>query len=199
MTALTGIGLIVLFLLLIFLAPVSAQVSQRRGQLAVQLHYFFFRIQLFPFKPKKEARKKAKRKPEAAKEKKKTDITAALIWELVKTSRRGLRILRRHIVFSNVQIYISVGGEDARETALNQAKYAAAVAAMLDVIGLLFVLKPPRVGILPDFTSSETRYDLSFRAGIRPFFALMAGSNILIRFFRLKRRSEPLSPVQHAE
>lgn len=194
MTALIVIGTIILLLLIPLLSPAGLDVAYQGGNFKARAHYLFFTFDLLPG----EQAEKATRKPKTKKEKKKKDEeekpksakdTANTIWSLVKSAPKGLNILRRHLIFSRVKLYICVGGPDAHQIAVNQSKLRLAVLTALDIVGLLFVLKEPEAGILPDFTAQSNTYDLSLRVSIRPLFVLAAACSILIHFLRLQRGS----------
>lgn len=178
---------ILLLLAVLLLSPAVLRVTYRDNAVLVNAKYLFFRLDFDPAaehktKPKKEKRKRKKKKEEEKDPKQ----TMAAVWDLVKSSRRGLNILRKHLVFSRLRVYICVGGEDAHQIALASSKLRLAVLAALDVLELLFVMEDPEVAILPNFTATANRYDLLVQVQMRPAFVIAAGFSILFRFLRLQ-------------
>lgn len=206
------LGTILLLLSLLLLAPVSAAVAVKDGETAVLVRYLFFRFDLSPGREaKKPTSKKAAKPPKKKKtepeetepetQKRSAGELARLGLDLLRGSKKGLTIFRKHLVFSRVQLYISVGGGDAHQTALRYSRVCMAVAAALDVVGLLFALRTPKVGIAPDFTRSSTRYDCSLRVGMRPLFAIAAALSVAARLLPIlirERGSRPRQPKKTA-
>jgi hypothetical protein len=193
MTALIIIASILAFFLLLLLAPVSVEVRYQRGEADVKAHYLFLSYDLLkkrPAKPKKEPPPKEPEPEAGEKPKKKKENPLPMIWKLLKASRWGLGLFRRHLVFSRVRIILRVGGEDAHQIALTYGKVSAAVTAALDVIGLAFVLRKPDVAIAPDFLAPGIDAEARLRVGIRPLFALMAGVSIFRQYLRLQTRNK---------
>jgi hypothetical protein len=192
MTALIVIGAILLFLLFLLLTPASLEIHYARGAVNLKARYLFFRID--PLKKRSEKKKKEEpaKKEEAGPEKeekpKKEKNLLKTGWELLKASRRGLSILRKHLVFSRVRVYLRVGGSDAHQTAVSYAKISEAVTAGLDVIALAFVLRKPTVVIAPDFLAGGIDADVTARVGIRPLFVIAAGASVFYRYLRLQHK-----------
>lgn len=185
MTALIIIGGILLLFLLPQLPKLSLDVLAGPGGFAVKARYLCFTFDFSPEKQRaraekkqrKSAKKAARKKPaEEAEpeeaEKRTLGELLTLARTLLRSSKKGVRTLRRHLIFSRVQVYLSVGGDDAHQTALRYSHMCMLVAAALDVVGVLFVLKKPKVAILPNFTCEEIKYEVSARIGIRSFHAV---------------------------
>lgn len=217
MKALVIIAAVLLFFLLLSLAPLSVSVALKDGRAAIYLRYLLFKINLSPDKPaKKQAKKpgkksllerllekRKKKEPQEGEQEKKPGKKkpaaelAKTGLELLKASKRGLNTLRKHLVFSHVEVYVRVGGEDAHKTAVRYAQIGLIVPAALDVIGRMFVLKEPKVGIAPDFAAPKTRYELAVRVGMRPYFATLAVIRLLmdaLPIFLRARGRKPKTP-----
>lgn len=191
MTALIIIGAI---LALLLLSPVAVDISYRQGDSSLTLRYLVYRRALsaeaLTKKTAKEPAEEAvkQREEQGEGKAKSAKDTAGMIWSLVKSSRKGLSILRRHLVFSRVQVYISVGCPDAHQTALRYGQTGAAVQTALDIVRMMFVLKKPKVAVAPDFTRGDTRSDIRLRIGIRPVFLLAAAASVFRQFLRIKQQ-----------
>lgn len=208
MTGWIVFGGVMALLLFLLCWPVAVDVSVKADKPGAVVRYLFFRRNLLPdipagekASPPKTRRKKKPREKDGEKlEKEKRSLTELLplVWDMLKGSRGGLRTLRRHLVFSRVEIYICVGGEDAHRTALRYTHLCMAVVAALDVIGMLFVLRRPKVGVAPDFTKASTRYELGARVSIRPLFALGAALRVAagLAFALLRDRKRPRPPTK---
>lgn len=198
MTALIIVAAVLLLLFLPLTPRLSVEIKAgQQGQLVAKVRYLFLRFNISPDKlqqrgEKKRAKtekkagkqKKTKKSPqessESEEEKESVRDKLGLLYKLLIGSKKGVRTVRRHLVISRVKLYIAVGGDDAHQIALRYSHICMLVAAAMDVVGLLFVLKKPKVvGIRPNFTSPETRYELAVRIGIRPVFLLSAGLRVL--------------------
>lgn len=205
MTALIITGSVLLLLLFLLLCPIRVVLSYKDGAFAAGLRYLFVAYNFSPEKMAKRTEKRAKRKiksedkkkakkPKAKSGKSKSGLESAKAgWLLLKTSRHRLNRFRRHLVLSRVRIYASVGGEDAHQTAVLYAKLSATVTAALDILGMLFTVRTPKIGIAPDFRREQTAYDISLRIGIRPLFALMTGAGIFLSFIHGTAKNETTS------
>ena len=187
MVALAAIAGILLALLALLLAPVSVRAAYTAGEFRLSVHYLFLKFPILPKpeeKPEKKGRPKKdkpkKKKAAEEKQKKKTKWTPGLVWELVKSTRKGLNTLRRHLVFYRVEIYAAVGGSDAHKAAVAYGNLNTVVYCGLSVVGTLFPLKDVTVRLLPAFYRESTAWDVRFRVRIIPLFA--AGAAIQIAF-----------------
>lgn len=205
---------ILLFLLILLLAPVSVRFSYQSQKIKASAHYLFVKIDFSPEAMAKRAEKKAGRAVEAeykkqkkeegapAKEKKAAADTLKTIWSLVKASTSGLNILRRHLVFYKISAAIAVGGDDARITAETYGKLCLLIANSLAVLGTIFVVKEPKIAIRPDFFLEKTDFRVSLRARISPLLVLAAALNFLCRFLIVtitnkRKRKKIKGGIQH--
>ena len=132
-------------------------------------------------KPEKQKKEKKKKKRKAPKKKRSATDTLDTVLTLMRNFGRPWDILRSHIVFSRVRIYLVVGGDDAHAAATNYAKCSTAVYGLLTLIHQTFKLRRHKVFLYPDFTEREFR-DISGRVHLRPIFAIIAGLHLLIIF-----------------
>ena len=208
MTALIITGSVLLLLAILLAAPISVEITYGEQSLEVCLHYLFLRFNLSPGLLEKKTglgkRKKTTRKEKPAEETEGSKDKGALyavesVWELLKNSRKGFGILRRHLIFSRVKVLVAVGGEDAAEIALRCAQLNTAALAALDLLGTLFVLRTPTVAIAPVFTAQSTRMELALRAGIRPVYVLRVWASVLYHFLRHVNENKKNPPPNKAK
>ena len=196
------LGGIFLLLLLLLCSPVGAWVTYEHGVFRVRLVFSFLSYSLSPDKLEGMLDKKEKKTPkpdsekeEAAdtdKQKKKLDAadTFAIAIELLRGAGGAWGILRRHIVFDRLRFYAVVCSGDAYTTATSYAKLSNIVLALLTIMGRTFVVRDPAVFIQPDFSHTQSRYDISLRVRVRPIFAVAAGINLLWRFLAAQPRKK---------
>ncbi|MDL2234122.1 DUF2953 domain-containing protein [Ruminococcaceae bacterium OttesenSCG-928-L11] len=199
------LGLIgLLFLLLCF--PVSVRV-EHGGETTVHIRYLFLRFRVFPMqdKPRKKRTDSQKRKRKSRKKEKPAEETASLtqtidmVLSLLKSSRWSLGLLRRHLVFSDVKLFILIGGEDAADVAIQYGKFCAVCYPALGTICSWFTVKSPAICIVPGFTRTRNEYDVGVTARIIPHFAILAALGLAVRFLVLlaksqSKRSNPPQP-----
>lgn len=194
MLALWIVSGILLLLLALLLAPVSARAAYVGGGLSLSVHYLFLRFPIFSMREEKPAKEKPEKEktpePEKpGKPKKKTKIGAKEALELLKGSRGGLNTLRRHLVFYGVEVHAAVGGPDAHQAAVFYGKLCAAVLCGLSVLGGMFVLKEPAIQIVPAFYREKTEWNIRFRVRILPWFVLVAVLRVLFTVLRVFQKA----------
>lgn len=193
MTALNIAVLVLLFLGILLFAPVSLRFAYENKKMRATVHYLFIRLNFSPEALTKRAEKKAVREvKEEYKEKEKKEKppkaardTAKTVWELIKSSKKGFRILRKHLIFYKIKIRILAGGEDAAETAILYGRLCALIANGISLLGVLFAVREPEIAIAPDFLSGKSVYDLRFRVRISPWYVLRALLYIVVRFLKI--------------
>lgn len=205
MTALMIIGAVLLLLFLLLLPRISVDIVLGGDRQSIRLRYLFLRANLSPDKlGEKDKRKKDKKgrkkekaaKPEEEKQKQSLREMLDLLRRSLKGSRKTIITLRRHLVFSRMRVFISVGGDDAHQTALRFSQINMLVAAALDVVGMLFILKKPKVCIMPHFAREDTRYEVAARIGIRPLFVLKAGLHMFSLLMEILLRGNKRAPAR---
>jgi len=205
MTALTVIGVIFLLLLLLVCIPVRLHIAYSGQTFRLHLYLLFLRFDLSPDKllqkleqrgekpQKKKKEKKAEPGTEAAEEdepkKKKKKLGMEDIKPLWLASRRALNLVRRHFILYQVRVNAAISRPDAHQTALAYAKTSAFLSVLLSILGELFVLKPARVHVSPDFTKDKSNWDISLRLRIRPVFVLAAAVCLLAGIIKAMRRA----------
>lgn len=194
MTALIIAGFILLLIAVLLCSPVCLHVASRGGQTRVSLRYLFIRMTLFPPRPVKPQAKakgeaaragKKKKKEEAPEKKKKSADTLKIVWELVKSSKKALYTITRHLVFDKIVLIMIIGGEEAQQVATGYARARALVENGIALLSALFVVKEPQIELRPDFAREKTDVDAAFRIRIAPFYALAAGVRVLAGILRV--------------
>lgn len=202
MTALIVIGCIILFFAVLLLSPLILLFSYRDGKLAAKVRYLFFVIDFSPEKLAKRTEKRAEKavKEEYKKQKaeeetprkkpKAASDTVKTVWSLLKASKKALDMIRRHLIFYKIKAIVIVGGGDAARIAQDYALYCTLAANGLSVLDTLFVVKEPDIYISPDFLRERTLLELSSRLKIRPWFLILAGTELLIEFIKVMRKNK---------
>jgi len=191
----------------LLIIPVSLRFDYIDGEARLSAHYFFLRFRIFPIPVKIEGEKKKKmtkkQKRKAVKEEKKKKLshyiqTARLAMDMLKASRRGLRLIRESIVVSRLKILASIGGEDAHQAAESYGKTAAALFPALAFLGSIVTVKDPAVYLAPNFLSGETVVEVSARVRIMPLAVLAAAGLVAIRVFKVfyKGNEHTANPAQ---
>lgn len=202
MLALKIIGGVLLVLLLLLLAPVRVSFRSWNGETTASVRYLLFRFQLLPWKerkkkprkPKKEKPKKKSKVKEAPKEPKKPPAKkpnkkVEQLRRLLKSSRKAVALLCRHLVIYQVKAELQIGKGDAHQTALAYAKAASFLAILLELLGELFVLRKPDIRMEPAFHRETSQYNLALKVRLRPIFPLAAGVILLTGMLKGSRTS----------
>ena len=197
MTALIVIASILLFLLLLLLAPVSIRFSCCKGDIGLKLCYLFLRFDLSPEALAKKAERKAAKgvKKEYRAQKKEADTkadklkgagdTVKTVVSLLRASKGGLNLVRHNLVIYKLRLRIVVAREDAHQTAVAYGLVSTATAVALSIVGELFVLRPGNVHVSPDFTKDKSEYTVSVRARLQPLIVLIAAVKIALAYLKV--------------
>lgn len=185
-------GGILAFLLVLLLIPVIVCFDFEGGAPKLVIRYAFYWKKVLPVVDKEKERAKKKTRRGKKKKEKEADEANARLSDSLKTglslfhaSKKSLRILRRGIVISHLKLLLSVGGEDAHDTAERYGKYAAALFPALDIVSALFTVREPSVYISPNFLSSETVLEASVRVRLLPMTILAAGLHVAGKFINI--------------
>lgn len=210
MLALMIIGGILLLIFLLLLVPVRLRFSLWDSEMSASVHYLFFRFRILPLPEEKEPakkKKKAKKEPEPKSEKEekpqKDKQPFSEKWEkirgLIRSAKKSVALLCRHVVIYKLHAEVVVARPDAHKTALAYAKTTSFGAILLEVLDWAFVLKKPRVRISPDFTREKSVYNVAFRVRIRPLFAIIAGLQVLFAFLKTSSKKSKQKGGQQYE
>ena len=198
-------------LLLILLLPVSARVAYH-GELRIQVRVLAIPFTVYPRKEKgKPKSRKAGRKrpvPKKTKKPKKKDglpSVAAMLKEdgvgataryltemaaLVKTA--AVRVLRA-ITVRELKLRLTVGGEDAAQTAIRHGALCGAVFPALAALEGSMRVRRREVQVTPDFVYGESRADLDLRVSAVPLRLLYAVIGLMLGFvgYTLRESAPP--------
>ncbi|MFU0833081.1 MAG: DUF2953 domain-containing protein [Oscillospiraceae bacterium] len=90
-----------------------------------------------------------------------------------------------HTQISRLQLHLTVGGEDAAQTAIQYGKACALVSTALTVLLSAKKCKNRDVRVVPDFQNGKSNVRFLFKMKIRLFFLLTAVFSALIGFIRI--------------
>jgi hypothetical protein len=189
-------GGIVAAIFLLLWCPLVLRFDYAGGAAKLSLRYLVFRARFLPAKEKKSGKsprrqKARKRKAKPEKKANRTVMeTLRSLWEFAQASRRGLRILRRGIVITRLNILASLGGEDAHQAAESYGKLAAALFPALGILGTVFTVRDPSVYIAPKFLSPDSVFEVSLRVRIRLTTILAAGISSGVHYMKVLSRKK---------
>lgn len=203
------IALVVLgVFLLILVLPVSARVAFH-GELRIQVRVLAIPFTVYPRKEKKkrEARKAGRKRPAPKKTKKKDGLSSvgAMLKEdgvgatarylsemaaLVKTA--AVRVLRA-ITVRELKLRLTVGGEDAAQTAIRHGALCGAVFPALAALEGSMRVRRREVQVTPDFVYGESRANLDLRVSAMPLRLLCAAIGLMLGFvgYTLRESAPP--------
>lgn len=199
MLALEIIGGLLLFLFLLTLLPVRAEVAFQE-EFILTLRYLFLTFRILPgkeeepeqeeeSKKEKEQQKQEEQKKESALRKlkpilKRRGFTGFLksLFELIKMAASSSKRLLSHFKVKSFDLYLCVGGAgDAGEAAL---RYGQLSGAVYSVCGFFFgLVNCPKKAVTVDldYNVQESRVDFSAKLSVLPLFVLREGLSLLIK------------------
>lgn len=135
---------------------------------------------------KKEAKPKAEQAPAAEKKPKPDEKTFGQTVELAIQLLQSIlppavRMLS-HLRFTSVRIDVSVGTDEADQTAIQYGAISAGIYNLLGALDSLFTLKVKSVDIRPDFVTGESSYRIFFKVKLRLWHILSAGVGMFFKF-----------------
>lgn len=222
-------GGVLAFFLLVLLLPIRVHAAYRE-ELSLKVGYAFFSFRLLPQKEEKKKppapkKKKAAKKP-SKKASPKKQKPPSQVQELKKKAKEILHYqglsgllellkdvgsiaagagkkLFAHFTLKKFDLLLTVGGEDAAETALSYGKLCGVVYPAVGSIVTACKCRKYGVTVQPDFDASETQAELEARGQIRLVFVLAYSIQALFRFImrvvRLNRELEAAKEKEHHE
>ena len=193
--------LVVSILLLLLLSPIRFCFAYGENT-SLCLRYLFFKMTFLPSKPQKEKppkKKKSAKKAAKQKEAKKSKFSFADILGLLKVGIKGSSKLLRAVTISKIVLVVSVGGEDAADTAIAYGRMSCYIHTALASMRNVLRLKLRSVRILPDFDSAKSNVSASCTAKIRPLSVFAIGFYLLFAVLRLlifPAKSAPVTKTQ---
>lgn len=190
---------VLLILIILLFCPVTGTLKYDKTCMAT-VSYLFFKYQLLPPKPKKEKKEKKKQKkpkePTEEKPKKKLSIEGLLqILSLVnmalKSSKKPIKIIFRHLTVKNIKLYVLVSCEDACQTAVRYGQVNAVVYSTLAAVKNGVKIKKTTIDIRPDFTEAQEEIKAQGQISLAPAFVIQAavvfGFSFLKEFIKEKK------------
>ncbi len=220
-------GGVLAFFLLLLLLPVRVYAAYRE-ELSLKVGYAFFSFQLLP--PKEEEKKPPapKKKKKAAKKSpqkpvSQTEKPPSQAKELKKKAKEilhyeglsgllellkdvgGIAVgtgkkLFAHFTLKKFDLLLTVGGEDAAETALTYGKLCGVVYPVVGTIVTACKCRKYGVTVQPDFDAPETQAEFEARGQIRLVFLVAYSIQALLQFIkRIVRANRELEAAKERE
>lgn len=208
MTGLAITGSILLLTAFLLFCSVSVEAAFEE-ELSARIGYLFFHFSVWP-RPEKQRKEKEPEKEKQPTEKKKPSKIRELLHqkglsgflELLRAFSRvaygSAKKLLSHTVVRLLMLDLTVGGEDAAQTAVNYGMACGLVSTALTGLLSSAKCKERNVNVLPDFQNGTGGVRFRIRLKIRLIFILSAGISALIGFVKvyIKSRKESGHPDQ---
>lgn len=220
-------GGVLAFFLLLLLLPVRVYAAYRE-ELSLKVGYAFFSFRLLPPKKEKEKPPAPKKKKKAAKKPPQKPVSQAekppsQAKELKKKAKEILHYeglsgllellkdvgeiavgtgkkLFAHFTLKKFDLLLTVGGEDAAETALTYGKLCGAVYPVVGTIVTACKCRKYGVTVQPDFDAPETQGEFEARGQIRLVFLAAYSIQALFQFIkRMVRANRELEAAKERE
>ena len=105
--------------------------------------------------------------------------------QLISSASRPIKRLISHIRVNSFMLYVCAGGDDAAKAALNYGKINWLVHTAIGFLYNIVRLDVKKIDITTDFTSEETKYELSCKVKLRLGTALGCIIWLLFRLAKL--------------
>lgn len=201
----------IIFLLLLF-SPVYLSVSYERSW-KVKIRCLFVSYPIYP--PKSLQKKKKGKKHKSIPQKKQKLEEKSSVWrdilkekgikgllsllgQMTNAAAGGAKKLFRHLVIQKCFLQVTVGGEDAAQTAMEYGYLCAAVYPAVGAVIANTKCKSHNIRVLCDFDSPETDFRFYGKCSIKVLFLLAAGWTVLYRFLKSQIK-EKLQVQQQSE
>ena len=198
MTAWIVMGCMFVLSAVLQVCPVSAEVSYEED-FSLRIGYLFVRYRVYPRPERKGKKRKPEKAPKPEKGKYASRVAGLLHREglagflglLEKVSRVALgsaKKLMSHTVVDLLVLDLSVGGEDAAQTALNYGRACGVVSTALGALSSAAKCRRRSVRVAPDFQSGKSSVRFRVRIKIRLFFLISAALAALIGFLKIYKK-----------
>lgn len=199
MNALLFSALAAALLLLLNLSRVTCLV-RFDGSFFLRVGYLFFHYTVFPRPPEKE--KKGETEQAAEKEapaglgaklrglleKRGLSGFLSVLQETASAASGTAKKLFAHFRVGRFLLTISVGGDDAAQTAVEYGTVCAAVGTAAGAVLSQVKCKKWSITVDPDFSGRDSSVRFEMKAGIRLIFLLIAAVYGLVRFVRISKK-----------
>ena len=208
---------ILLILGLVSLIPIGIEASYK-NKLYCLLKIGFIKIQLFPEKKKKKkSTPQEKPVPKKKEEPKKKDAFSfkkffkqngvsglmKILKKIASMAKGALKDVFSHIIIRELMLDVTIGGEDAAETAVSYGKACAVVYPSVSLITQICNCRSLKVLVSPDFTDgSDSKANCKVVADIRTFWLIKAvfvhGFKAISLLIKYKKAQEKVSPKEES-
>ncbi|WP_411676649.1 DUF2953 domain-containing protein [Caproicibacter sp.] len=202
----TGIVLSLFAVLLFCSVFVEANFEE---EFSARIGFLFLHYRLLPRPEEKPTEPKVQKKEKPAPEEKPSKIKELFrqkglggFLELLKAftsvAYTSAKKLLSHTIVRKLSLDLTVGGDDAAQTALNYGRACGAVSTALTALLSVANCKERNVTVAPDFQNGENRVRFRVRATVRLFFLFSAALSALTGFIKvyLKYRKKSGHPDQ---
>lgn len=99
---------------------------------------------------------------------------------VIQSASLAAYVVRRSVI-SRMKLHIAVGGDDAARIGVTQGQLCAVIYPVVSLV-LCSVRRYRKcsVNIIPDFLSSENKYDIDIRMRVKPFHGLVGAVKMLV-------------------
>lgn len=190
-------GITLLFAWLLF-CPVSLE-ARYEEQLTARVGFLFFHYTVLPVKKdeteKREEKEEKQKKPSKLKELLQQNGLSGFVQLLRALSRAAYGSLKKVLSHTVVQLFdlsMTVGGEDAAQTAIRYGEVCGAVFSALSVLFSKVKWKRREIHIAPDFQEGKNTVLFHIRVKIKLFFLISAALSAILSFIKayLKLKKE---------
>lgn len=116
--------------------------------------------------------------------------TVYFVLDLIRAMLPPVKELMSHLRITRLKVWISVGEEEADQTAYAYAAVNTAVYNTLALLKSLIRVKVQKIEVFADFVTGETKQAYSFRVKLRVCHLLFAAVRMLFRFLGIAKQKE---------
>ncbi|MEG1778600.1 MAG: DUF2953 domain-containing protein [Oscillospiraceae bacterium] len=196
MIVLKIVGAVFLIIVLLTLLPIGVKICYN-SILTVDVRYLFLKFRVYPMKSKKKkepkqikAKKKqsAKTKVKKTKSKEKTQNiseTIEMVLDILRALPKAIKLLLKSFCIYDLQLTMTIGREDAHQTALTFGKMSAYIYSIFAVLNNIFKIKVKSMVIQPDFYGEEKNdVNASVKIVLIPIIAIIAAIYFAVAFLK---------------
>ena len=202
MTMWTVMGCLLALSVFLQICPVSAEASYDE-EFSLWVGYLFVRYRAYP-RPPKEEKPKPEKEPKPEKKGLPSRIAELLrreglsgflelLGEFTRVALGSMKKLLSHTTVDLLDLDLSVGGEDAAQTAVNYGKACGAVSTALGALSAAAKCRRRSVRVAPDFQTGKSSVRFRVRVKIRLFFLISFALSAFIGFVRIYLKSKKRS------
>ena len=180
--------MIVFFLGILLLFPVSVKIEYYCNELSVKVRYLFITIKLLPKKERDQEDHKEKKKNSKEQDKKqKSDdhqkdegkVQISDYLEIISKIRKRIEhlppLIKKHLYVKRIFLKIAYCGRDPAETAVNYGKLCSVIYPTFASVMSILRCQIPQINVYPDFEGTKSVAELSVIIKIKLFFLIKLG------------------------